>query len=208
MRFGSQSNQAPGLPAASPACPEGLPAGSSAVCFHLAAAAKTPVSLRFPAQRQPPAHPGLSIPAPNQINFAPCVPAVLDVPYLFAHEVTNNRRVDLPHQVRRENNTAIQSNDHIQPPSLALPRNLFPQGCYLCCNARRGITRSLSTAQSFSSAITIPARVLSFAANSAATGKPRAHTRTPPLVSTGQPSRSHRLTRFSFNRRFSLWALR
>src|SRR5882762_451603 len=66
MPFGSQSNQAPGLPSASPACPEGLPAGSSAVCFHPAAAAKIPVSLRFPAQRQPPARPGPSIPAPHQ----------------------------------------------------------------------------------------------------------------------------------------------
>src|ERR1700687_179104 len=66
MPFGSQSNQAPGLPAASPAYPEGLPAGSSAVCLRPAAAAKIPVSLRFPAQRQPPARPGPSIPAPNQ----------------------------------------------------------------------------------------------------------------------------------------------
>src|SRR5882762_6213467 len=66
MPFGSQSNQAPGLPSASPACPEGLPAGSSAVCFHPAAAAKIPVSLRFPAPRQPPARPGPSIPAPSQ----------------------------------------------------------------------------------------------------------------------------------------------
>src|ERR1700720_2805416 len=66
MPFGSQSNQAPGLPAASPAYPEGPPAESSAVCFRPAAAAKSPVSLRFPAQRQPPARPGPSIPAPNQ----------------------------------------------------------------------------------------------------------------------------------------------
>src|SRR5438552_3073400 len=30
-------------------------------------------------------------------NLAPRVPAILDVPHFFAHEVTNNRRVDLPH---------------------------------------------------------------------------------------------------------------
>src|ERR1700682_4684545 len=66
MPFGSQSNQAPGLPSASPAYPEGLPAGSPAFFFPHAAAAKIPVSLRFPARRQPPARPGPSIPAPNQ----------------------------------------------------------------------------------------------------------------------------------------------
>src|ERR1700687_1919894 len=66
MPFGSQSNQAPGLPAASPAYPEGLPAGSSAVCLRQAAAAEIPVSLRFPAHSPPPARPGPSIPAPNQ----------------------------------------------------------------------------------------------------------------------------------------------
>src|SRR5882757_5844666 len=66
MRFGSQSNQAPGLPAASPAYPEALPSESSAACFRQAAAAKIPVLLRFPALRQPPERPGLSIPAPNQ----------------------------------------------------------------------------------------------------------------------------------------------
>src|SRR5260370_1258435 len=66
MPFGSQSNRAPGQPAASPAYPAAPPAGSSAACFHPAAAAKIPVSLRSPAPRQPPARPGLSIPAPHQ----------------------------------------------------------------------------------------------------------------------------------------------
>src|SRR5437660_3952788 len=66
MRFGSQSNQAPGLPAASPAYPEALPSESSAACFRQAAAAEIPVLLRFPALHQPPERPGLSIPAPNQ----------------------------------------------------------------------------------------------------------------------------------------------
>src|SRR5216684_4855469 len=66
MQFGSQSNQAPGPLAASPAYPAAPPAGSSAVCFRPAAAAKIPVSRRFPAPRQPPARHGLSIPAPNQ----------------------------------------------------------------------------------------------------------------------------------------------
>ena len=56
--------------------------------------------------------------------------------------------------------------------------------------------------------MTSPVRVFSVAANSAATGKPRVHTRVPPLVSTGQPSRSHRLTRLLLNNRFSLCSLR
>src|SRR5467141_2715710 len=153
--------------------------------------------------------PALQFRLRTKVNFAPRATAVLDVPHFFANEVANNRRVDLPHQVRRENKTAIQRDDHIQPPPLALSRNLFPQSRHACGDARRGIRRSLSAAQiCLSSATTIPARVLSFAANSAATGKPRAQARTPPLVSTGQPLRSHWLTRFSFNRRFSLWVLR
>ena len=61
-------------------------------------------------------------------------------------------------------------------------------------------------AQSSSSAITIPERVFSFAAKSAATVKPRAQTRASPLANTGQPSRSHRLMCFAFSKRFSLWA--
>src|SRR6266567_4109804 len=66
MRFGSQSNRAPGLPVASTAYPAALPAVSSAACFRPAAAAKIPASHRFPAPRQPLARHGLSIPAPNQ----------------------------------------------------------------------------------------------------------------------------------------------
>src|SRR5207253_1018640 len=97
---------------------------------------------------------------------------------------------------------------HCQPPPFALPRNLFPQLCHPGGDACRGIGSSLPPAQGCSSVITTPALVLSLAANSAASGKPRAHTITPPLVSTGQPSRSHRLMRFSFNSRISLRALR
>src|SRR6266567_4452632 len=66
MRFGSQSNRAPGLPVASTAYPATLPAESSGACFRPAAAAKIPASRRFPAPRQPLARLGLSIPAPNQ----------------------------------------------------------------------------------------------------------------------------------------------
>src|SRR6266851_2761677 len=66
MRSGSQSNQAPRLPVASPAYPAAPPGESSAACFRPAAAAKTPGSRRFPAPRQPPARRGLSIPARRQ----------------------------------------------------------------------------------------------------------------------------------------------
>src|SRR6266550_1639338 len=65
MRFGSQSNQAPGLPAASPAYPEALPSESSAACFRQAAAAKIPVLLRFPALHQPPELPRVRRYAPR-----------------------------------------------------------------------------------------------------------------------------------------------
>ncbi len=52
--------------------------------------------------------------------------------------------------------------------------------------------------------ITTPTRVCSDTANCSSTGNPRAHTNFPPLVNTGQPSRSRRLTRFLLNKRFSL----
>src|SRR5260370_697152 len=129
---------------------------------------------------------------------------MFDVPHFFTHEVANNRRLDPPQQVRRENKTAIQRYDNIHSAHVVFPRNLFPQCRQSRGDARRGKRRSLSPAQIFSSAITRPARVLSFAANSAAAPMPPAHARSPPLVSTGQPSRSHRLTCFSFNKRFSL----
>src|SRR5713226_2216790 len=66
MRFGSQSNRAPGPRASWPVYPAAPPAESSAACFRPAAAAKIPVSRRFPALRQPPARRGLSIPGLNQ----------------------------------------------------------------------------------------------------------------------------------------------
>jgi len=84
-------------------------------------------------------------------------------------EVTYNRCANLPHQVRGEDETTVQSHDHIQPPAFALARNFPAQRGDTYGDARRGISRSFSRAQSCSSAITIPDRVLSSAANSAAT---------------------------------------
>src|SRR6266849_1070417 len=66
MPSGSQSNRAPVLRAASPACPAARPAGSSAACFHPAAAAKNLASHRFPVRRQLPERRGLSIPVPRR----------------------------------------------------------------------------------------------------------------------------------------------
>src|SRR5258707_10539073 len=66
MLSGSQSNQAPEPPGASPACPASRPGELSAACFHPSAAAKIPASRRFPARHQLPAHRGLSTPARSQ----------------------------------------------------------------------------------------------------------------------------------------------
>src|SRR6267378_851523 len=66
MRFGSQSNRAPGPRASWPAYPAAPPAVSSAACFRPAAAAKILALRRFQALRQPPARHGLSIPGRNQ----------------------------------------------------------------------------------------------------------------------------------------------
>src|SRR6266849_2875835 len=150
-------------------------------------------------------------------NFAPRVPALIDVTNIFAHEMANHGRFNLPHKVRRKNKSAIQSNYHVQPAALAFPRYLSAQRTDArgdtFCGKRRSFSRMgdrhfARASHNASSAITIPARVLSSAANSAATRKPRAHARIPPLVNTGQPSRAQRLTCFSFNKRFSLCALR
>src|SRR5882672_875798 len=103
---------------------------------------------------------------------------MIHVTNIFAYEVADNRRLDLPHQVCRKNKSAIQGDYHVQPAALGFPRNLSAQhgdarGDTLC-----GIRRSFSRSQdgcfarsshNASSAITIPARVLSSAANSAAT---------------------------------------
>src|SRR5882724_11742897 len=150
-------------------------------------------------------------------NFAPRVPALIDVTNILAHEMANDGRLNLPHQVCCKNKSAIQGNHHVQPAALAFPRNLSAQRADArgdtLCGKRRSFSRLRNrhfaqASHNASSAITIPARVLSSAANSAATLRPRAHARIPPLVNTGHPSRAQRLTRFSFNKRFSLCALR
>ncbi len=131
--------------------------------------------------------------------------ALVDVLDRFTDEMTSDERIDLAHQIGREN----QARSKVMTPSKRRPLYArvisFPNPA-----TRVGRTcRVLRSAHGiFSSAIRIPTRVLSFAANSGATEKPRAQTTTPALVKTGQPSRSHRLMRFSFNKRFSLCALR
>jgi hypothetical protein len=53
-------------------------------------------------------------------DFTPRMAAMIDVAYIFADEVTNDRRVYPPHQVRGKNKSAIQRDHHIQPPALAI----------------------------------------------------------------------------------------
>src|ERR1700704_2257509 len=111
-------------------------------------------------------------------NFAPSVPALIDVTNIFAHEMANDGRFNLPHKVCRKNKSAIQGNYHVQPAALAFPRYLSAQRAHARGNTRCGKRPSLPRLQNrhfarashnASSAITIPARVLSSAANSAAT---------------------------------------
>jgi hypothetical protein len=111
-------------------------------------------------------------------NFAPRVAAVIDVTNIFADKVTDDGCFNLPHQVCCKNKPAIQSNYHVQPAALAFLRNLSSQhsdarGDTLC-RIRRSFSgsregRFARPRHNASSAITIPARVLSSAANSAAT---------------------------------------
>jgi hypothetical protein len=139
-------------------------------------------------------------------DLAARVTALMHIPHVCANKVADDRGADVADQIGRENKPTIQGHEHIQPAASTFARNLFSQRCNSGCNARGGKCRPFPSTQRCSSAITIPFRVLSSAAKSAATRKPRAQTRTPPLVNTGQPSRSQRLMRFSFNKHFSLWA--
>src|ERR1700674_679740 len=111
-------------------------------------------------------------------NFAPRVPALIDVANIFAHEMADDGRLNLPHKVCRKNKSAIQGNYHVQPAPLAFPRYLSTQRADArgdtLCGKRRSLSRMRDrhfarASHNASSAITIPARVLSSAANSAAT---------------------------------------
>src|SRR3981189_693885 len=111
-------------------------------------------------------------------DFAPRVPALIDVTNILAHEMANDGRRNLPHQVCRKNKSAVQRNHHVQPAALAFPRYCSTQRADARGNTPCGKRRSLSrmrdryfarASHNASSAITIPARVLSSAANSAAT---------------------------------------
>src|ERR1700730_4503628 len=106
-------------------------------------------------------------------DFPPRVPAMMNVAHIFADKVTNNWRVNLPHQIRGKNKPAIQGNHDIQTPALALSRNLFSENRDAGGNSLRGkhrcfshrqVCRSTRANHKDSSATTIPARVLSSAA--------------------------------------------
>src|SRR6267143_884997 len=111
-------------------------------------------------------------------NFAPRMPALIHVTNILAHEMTNHGRLNLPYKVCRKNKSAIQGNHHVQPAALAFSRYLSAQRAYARgdapCGKRRPFSRLRNrhfaqASHNASSAITIPARVLSSAANSAAT---------------------------------------
>src|ERR1700704_3867609 len=111
-------------------------------------------------------------------NLAPRMPALIHVTNIFAHEMADNGRLNLPHKVCRKNKSAIQGNDHVQPAALAFPRYLSSQRADArgdtLCGKRRSFSRLRNRPfaranHNTASAITIPARVLSSAANSAAT---------------------------------------
>src|SRR5262249_26780927 len=136
-------------------------------------------------------------------NLAPRIPALLHVADILTDEMTYHWDVETPDKVSGKNEAAIQRDNNVQPAPSIGARNIPAQCRYPTADSRGGVCRGPSVHE-FSSAIKTPTRVLSLAANSAATGKPRAHARTPPLVNTGQPSRSQRATRCLFNKRFNL----
>src|SRR5262249_54948183 len=137
-------------------------------------------------------------------NFPAVVSAVIDVAHFFADEVANHRAMDVPQNIRRKNKSPIQGNHGVDSLPAVILRNLAAKLRNFFRNSACGIRSGFRGAQIFSSITRIACRVSCVAANSAATN-PRAQTIFLPLSSMGQPSRSHLLTRFSFNKRFSLW---
>src|SRR5580700_4657598 len=159
--------------------------------------------------------PALQLRPGAEINFSPRMPAIIHVSHILAHEMANHRGVNLANQIGGKDEATVKCYNHVHSPPPVGPRDFSSKRYDPRANSRGGKSRTARrirldrwavTHQDFSSAIKIPVRVLSLAANPAATGKPRDNTRPPPLVSAGQPSRSHRLMRFSFKSRFSLWA--
>src|SRR5262252_11134079 len=187
MHCGTQSNRAPRPRRACRACRQANRARSA-----LAPAAQKKI-LRHAAFEHCIHNQGVSafqLRVRAEQNLAPRTPFIINVTH------TEQRGRPLARQYAGSN----------PPQKPAFARDFFAPLSDAGRDPRTGISCPFPRAQIFSSAITIPVRVFSFAAKSAATGKPRAQTSTPSLVNTGQPSRSQWLTCFSFSKRFSLWA--
>src|SRR5262249_40388287 len=129
--------------------------------------------------------------------------AVLHVANFFSHEVAIHGALHVPQKICRKNKSPIQRHHRVDSSSLVILCDLTAQLCYFFRNSSCGIRNSFRSAQAFSSLTRIAFCVVLVAAYSAATN-PRAQTTFLPLSRTGQPSRSHRLTRRSFNKRFNL----
>src|SRR4029077_14984587 len=98
-------------------------------------------------------------------NFAPRVPALLDVSNIFADEVADHGGVDPANEIRGKNKAAIHGYRHVDAPAAVRPGNFPAQSRDPSGNARGGIARALAPAHRIgSSAITVLACVLSCAA--------------------------------------------
>src|SRR5436305_13845826 len=102
--------------------------------------------------------------------------------------MANRRSADLADQVSGKNEAAIHGHGHNESPDSVFARGLSAQLRNTSVDAPSGIRCPSPLAQHFSSAITIPDRVVSSAANSAATGTPPDQTSPAALASPGQPS--------------------
>src|SRR5580704_7035149 len=140
-------------------------------------------------------------------HFPANPPALLHVSHVFAYKVQRNRRIDGAYQVCRKHKAPVHGDHHIQPTSVAGPRNFPAQSVDATSDTCSGISGHFRHGHdSRSSMIITPARVALPAANSAATGKPRAQITCSPSLTTGQEALSHRLIPNSLKSRASLCA--
>src|SRR6202790_2716136 len=136
-------------------------------------------------------------------NFPPRAATVVNVAQLFANEVADHRAIQLSNQIRGEHKSSIQGNHDVQPAALVSPRNFLAQLGYPPGDTRLGkgggppvpicfdrlattfrASRLAAAHNNFSSTITIPVLVPSWAANLADAPKVRDQAKSSPRVPT------------------------
>src|SRR5437588_10789281 len=183
MQSESQSNRAPGPRGA---CREAPPAGWNGAGFLPDGAEGNPASRRSRALHNQNVSP-FQLRLRAQQDLAPRIDIMIHVANVLSNKATNHWAIGP--LGRRYAKSAAETKPRSRVTITSSRRPPYSREISWPKTARgdaRGRIRCPSPhAQSSSSAITIPERVFSFAAKSAATVKPRAQTRASPLANTG-----------------------